>query len=63
MHKRLKGISILNGDVMDAPLQNGIADLEKWFSADIAMSKDRCMQPLCANDNNCRKSFIKLQMR
>ena len=40
MHKRLKGIPILNGDVMDAPVQHGIADLDKWFSTYIALLKD-----------------------
>lgn len=33
VHKKLKGIAILNGDVMDAPVQNGIADLDKWLSS------------------------------
>jgi len=40
VHKRLKGIPILNGDVMGAPVQNGIAGLDKWFSTDIALLKD-----------------------
>lgn len=48
MHKRLKGIPILNGDVMDAPVQNGNAGLDKWFSTDIALLKDRHKQPLCS---------------
>ncbi len=39
MHKRLKGISILNGDVMDAPVQNGTngAVQIQWFGTYIAM--------------------------
>lgn len=48
MHKRLKGIPILNGDVMDTPVQNGIAGPDKWFSTDIALLKDRHRQPLCS---------------
>ncbi len=38
MHKRLKGISILNGDVMGAPVQNGTngAVQIQWFGTDIA---------------------------
>lgn len=39
MHKRLKGIPILNGNVMDAPVQNGIAGLDKWFRTDLALLK------------------------
>jgi len=37
--KKLKGISILNGDVMDVE-QNGIAGLDKWLSTDITPLKD-----------------------
>lgn len=48
MHKRLNGIPILNGDVMDAPVQNGIAGLDKWFSTDLALLKDRHRRPLCS---------------
>ena len=39
MHKRLKGIPILNGNVMDAPVQNGIAGLDKWLRTDLALLK------------------------
>lgn len=35
MYKRLKGIPILNGDVMDAPVENVQAWL-MWFSTDLA---------------------------
>ena len=45
MHKRLNGIPILNGDVMDAPVQNGIAGPDKWLSTDLAPLH---RQPLCA---------------
>lgn len=48
MQKRLKGIPILNGGVMDAPIENGIADQDKWFSTNIAPLKDRHKQHLCS---------------
>lgn len=35
VNKRLKGIPILNGDVMDV-VQNGMASLYKWVSTDLA---------------------------
>lgn len=44
MYKRLKGISILNGELMDAPVKAG---LDKWCGTDIAMLNDRYKQPLC----------------
>lgn len=48
MHKRLRGIPILNGDVMDAPVQSGSEGLDNWFSTDIVVLEDSSKRPWCS---------------
>lgn len=54
MHKRLKGIPILNGDVMDV-VQNGVAGLDKWLSTDIAPLQDKPASVFHVNEDKRRK--------